>query len=157
MPRREVEWVVKDGAGIDEMLTWLLDMVKRGLRRGPVAVRCGRPRRTLDQNAKMWPMIRDIIRTVPVYHGATMSEPDYRDLFTGSIRQQYPVPGLNGGVVFIGGGSSGLTVDEFSDLIEMMYAFGAEHGVAWSEPSQELIHSERARKRARQVRGESDE
>lgn len=43
-------------------------------------------------------------------------------------------PGINGGVVNVGYRSSRLTKQQMSDLIEQMYAYGAEHGVEWTEP-----------------------
>ena len=45
-------------------------------------------------------------------------------------------PGINGGVVNVGYRSSRLTKAQMSDMIERMYAFGAEHGVEWSEPEE---------------------
>jgi hypothetical protein len=45
-------------------------------------------------------------------------------------------PSLDGdGVVNTGYRSSRLTVAQMSDMIERMYAFGAEHGIEWSEPA----------------------
>jgi len=45
-------------------------------------------------------------------------------------------PNLDGtGVVCIGYKSSHLTKAEMSELIECIYAFGAEHGVKWNEPN----------------------
>jgi len=32
--------------------------------------------------------------------------------------------------------SSTLTVEQFSGLVELIYAYGAKHGVVWSEPKQ---------------------
>lgn len=118
------------------MVRWAQDMAERGLAGGPVECRLGRPRRTLDQNAKLWPMCQDIASQVE-WHGMKLSKEDWKDLFTGSLKGQTPMPGINGGVVFIGGGSSKLTVRQFADLIESMYAFGSEQGVLWSEKSKE--------------------
>lgn len=42
--------------------------------------------------------------------------------------------GLNGQPFPTGFRSSRLTKAQMSDLIEWVYAYGAEHGVVWSEP-----------------------
>lgn len=123
---------------LPELLKWVERMTLKGLAAGVVVCRLGRLRRTLDQNKKLWPMCTDISKQVK-WHGMTMPNDDWKDLFTGSLKGQTPIPGINGGVVFIGGGSSKLNVAEFCDLIESIYAFGSEHDVVWSEKAKESI------------------
>lgn len=89
--------------------------------------------RTNEQNAKMWAMLSDISRAKP--QGRELSTDKWKALFMDAIG--IPAdwePGLNGGVVNVGYRSSRLTKEQMSDLIEQMYAYGAEHGVEWSEP-----------------------
>lgn len=89
--------------------------------------------RTNDQNAKMWAMLSDIARAKP--QGRTLTTDKWKALFMDAIG--IPAdwePGLNGGVVNVGYRSSRLTKAQMSDLIEQMYAFGAEHDVEWTEP-----------------------
>jgi hypothetical protein len=44
------------------------------------------------------------------------------------------LPALEGEGMFpVGLRSSTLTVSQFSGLIELLYAYGAKHGVRWSE------------------------
>jgi ABC-type branched-subunit amino acid transport system ATPase component len=43
------------------------------------------------------------------------------------------VPGIDGGIVFLGEPTSGMSKQEMSDLIELLYSFGAEHGVEWAD------------------------
>lgn len=97
------------------------------------------PTRSLDQNAKMWPMLHDVATQVrwPVNGELVyMNEDDWKDLFTAALkREQRMAQGVDGGFVMLGTRSSTLTKREFSDLIEIMYAFGAERGVQWSEPA----------------------
>jgi len=38
------------------------------------------------------------------------------------------------GFVTLGTSSSDLSRDEMTDLIEIIFAFGARHGVVWSDP-----------------------
>lgn len=92
--------------------------------------------RTSEQNAKMWAMLSDISRAKP--EGRELTTDKWKALFMDAIG--IPAdwePGINGGVVNVGYRSSRLTKEQMSDLIEQMYAYGAEHGVEWSEPTEE--------------------
>lgn len=89
-------------------------------------------RRTLDQNAKLWPMLDDISKQV-VWHGQKLSQEEWKIIFTASLRKQKVVPGIDGGFVVLGMSTSKMDKGTFSDLIELMYAFGAEHGVVWQD------------------------
>ncbi len=92
-------------------------------------------KRTLDQNAKMWPMLQDVAAQVDWY-GQKLSPDDWKDVFTASLRRTRVVPGLDAGTfVPLGMRTSDMSKQEFSDLIELIYAFGAEHGVEWSDPT----------------------
>lgn len=91
------------------------------------------PKRTDDQNAKMWAMLSDISRAKPqgreyppeIWKSLFMAEAGFKPRFE---------PSLDGkGVVPIGYKSSRLKKAEFSDLIEAIYAYGADHGVKWSD------------------------
>lgn len=95
------------------------------------------PTRSLDQNAKLWPMLADVSRQVmwPV-DGAMVKLPeeDWKDIFTAALRKhQRMAKGIDGGLVMLGSRTSRMLKSEFSDLIELIYAFGAERGVVWSE------------------------
>jgi hypothetical protein len=146
--RQEVEYEIREQDGIQSALAWADQMVRKGLQAGTVVMRLGRPRRTLDQNKKLWPMCTDVARQVE-WHGQRLSKEDWKDLFVGSLKGQTPVPGINGGVVFIGGGSSKLNVGQFCELIESIYAFGSENGVVWSEGSKEAIDYAKERRDGR--------
>ncbi len=108
--------------------------VKGAVEGGPVVVTLSRETRTLDQNAKMWPMLKDVSDHVEWY-GQYLIPENWKDVFTAALNDQKAVPGINGGVVFLGKSTSKMKKAEFSDLIECMYAFGAEHDVQWSEKS----------------------
>lgn len=96
-----------------------------------------KPRRTLDQNAKFWPMLGDISRQ-HLHHGVRLAPDAWKLLFLDALGQELQlVPNLAGnGFVGIGRSSSDLTVGEMSAMIELMYAWGADpaHLVIWSEP-----------------------
>ncbi len=92
------------------------------------------PKRTLDQNALLWPRLADIRRQVDWY-GEKLDEDDWKDIFTASLRKARVVPGIDRGTfVVLGMRTSKMSKSEFSDLLELIAAFGAERGVVWSEP-----------------------
>ena len=100
-------------------------------------VKVNEPTRSLDQNAKLWPMLHDVADQV-VWHGQKLTPENWKDVFTAALKRAKVVPGLDGGFVVCGQRSSSMSKREFSELLELMMAFGAEHGVMWSEPMAEL-------------------
>lgn len=88
--------------------------------------------RTIDQNAKLWAMLNDVSQQVKWY-GRKLSSEDWKHVFTASLKQMDTVPGIDGGVVMLGQSTSNMTISEMRDLIELMFAFGAERDVKWSE------------------------
>ena len=94
-------------------------------------------RRSLQANARMWAMLTDISKQViwPVNgYPEKLSPADWKDIFTASLRQEERMAlGIRGGIVMLGGRTSEMTVKEMSDLIELMFEFGAQHDVLWSE------------------------
>jgi hypothetical protein len=95
------------------------------------------PKRNLDQNARMWAMLADISEQVEWY-GKRLTPEDWKHVFSASLRKLQVVPNLDGsGFVALGLSTSRLSKREFSDLIEIMFAFGAERDVAWSEPAEQ--------------------
>lgn len=103
-----------------------------------VIVRPVKSRRTLEQNAKLWAMLGDISRQVQWPVNGVMQKLDSEDwkaLMTAAARQEIRMAqGINGGVVMLGVSTKRMTVAELGDVIECMYAFGADKGVTWSEP-----------------------
>lgn len=100
-------------------------------------VKVSEPKRSDDQNRKLWPMLKDVSEQIE-WHGEKLKDHEWKDVFTGALRQQKVVPGIDGGLVFVGGRTSQMGVREFADLIELIYEFGARHGVVWSEPEREV-------------------
>lgn len=94
------------------------------------------PTRNGEQNARMWAMLTDIAQQVDWY-GKRLTTEDWKNVFSASLRKLQVVPNLDGsGFVALGMSTSRLSKREFSDLIELMFAFGAERGVEWSEQEQ---------------------
>lgn len=95
------------------------------------------PTRSLDQNAKLWPMLDDVAKQVDWY-GKKLSREEWKDVFTASLKKTKVVPGIDGGFVTCGLHTSTLSKQDFSDLIELIYAFGTQHEVVWSERAKQL-------------------
>lgn len=95
---------------------------------------CGRgEKRSLEQNDKYQPMCREIAKHVQ-WHGVWLDADDWRHIFTATIKKQRSVPNLDGtGFVILGASSKKLTKQEASDMIELIHAFAAEHGVTLQE------------------------
>lgn len=93
--------------------------------------------RTDDQNRKLWQMLQDVARQVP-WFGVKLEKEDWKLVFLASLnREMRIVPNLdNDGFVNLGQSSSKLSKAEFSDLIELIYKFGAEKGVVWTDPKE---------------------
>lgn len=90
--------------------------------------------RTLSQNAKLWPMLNDVARQV-IWYGNKLSDDEWKDIFTAALKKQKVVPGIDGGFVVCGQRTSTMPKREFCDLIELIYSFGAQQNVLWSEQS----------------------
>jgi hypothetical protein len=92
------------------------------------------PTRNLEQNAKMWAMLADLEKQCD-WHGNKLSAEEWKDLLSAGLVQSKVVPNLTGnGFVILGQRTSKLSKSQFAALIELIYAFGAERGVIWSEP-----------------------
>jgi len=96
-------------------------------------------RRTLPQNARLWAMLHDV--ATQCEHAGRRYTPDqWKVLFMHACgREVQFIPALDS-ATFIpwGQSSSDLSKHEMSDLIEFMFAWGADHGVVWSDPPSDL-------------------
>ena len=84
-------------------------------------------------NRKMWAMLRDVSQQVEWY-GRKLTDEDWKHIFSAAVQKQDAVPGIDGGFVVLGVSTRKQSQKWFSDLFEVMQAFGAEHGVRWTEP-----------------------
>lgn len=95
------------------------------------------PRRTLRQNARMWAMLTDISEQIPwvVNDELVMMCPaDWKLVLTASLRHEMRIArGIDGGMVLLGMGTSGMDAETMSNLIELLFAFGNERGVKWGD------------------------
>lgn len=99
-------------------------------------MRLGAETRRDVQNRKLWPMLKDIQQQVPGF--AEYSTEDIKHRFMNALGTEMRyLPALEGQGMFpVGLKTSTLTVEQFSGLVELIYAFGAKHSVRWSEPNQ---------------------
>lgn len=105
------------------------------LRRAPIGYRVtfAEPKRSCDQNARLWALLRDVSEQVE-YYGAHRSPETWKDIFTAAYRQSEMLPSLDGkGVVQIGLRTSKMSVQELSDLMALIEAYGAENGVQFND------------------------
>lgn len=91
-------------------------------------------KRTLPQNDRMWAMLTDIAQQLP-WHGLPLKPDAWKLLFLDALKREVrAVPNLDGtGFVNIGRSSSDLTKSEMGDLMELIAAFGAQHGVVFHD------------------------
>ena len=110
------------------------DFAKAMIDRAPVdaVVKIAAAKRTLDQNAKLWAMLSDISRAKPLGRVATPETWKALVMHACGFAVQFEM-GLNGQPFPTGFRSSAMTKDQMSMLIEWLYQFGAENGVAWSD------------------------
>lgn len=84
--------------------------------------------RTTKQNALLRVLLSAVSRQVE-WHGQKLSEESWKDIFTAALKGQNGVPGLDGGLVFLGARTSRMNKAEMSELIELVQAFMADNGV----------------------------
>lgn len=88
------------------------------------------------QNRKLWPMLTDLQHQVEELTTYSVDDIKLRFLHALGAELRF-LPALEGQGMFpIGLRSSTLTVDQFSALVELLYAYGARHGVRWSDPAE---------------------
>jgi hypothetical protein len=91
-------------------------------------------KRSTDQNSKLWASLTDVATQV-LWHGVRLTPDDWKLLFMSALSKEIrAVPSLDGkSFVNLGRSSSNLTKAEFSNLLELIMAFGAEHGVVFHD------------------------
>ncbi len=92
-------------------------------------------KRTLPQNALMWAALTDVATQLP-WHGIKLAPDDWKLVFLDALKKEVRmVPNIDGnGFVNLGRSSSDLSIEEMTDLIEIILEFGARHGVKFHEP-----------------------
>jgi hypothetical protein len=91
-------------------------------------------KRSLPQNDRMWAMLTDVAKQLP-WHGQKLRPDDWKLIFLDALKRELRiVPNLDGtGFVNLGRHSSDLSKAEMTELMELISAFGAEHGVVFGD------------------------
>lgn len=145
--------VTKGDEEIRFALRWAEGLLRQWLSyRDEVALIVSEPRRTLDQNAKIWPMFQDLAQQVewPVDGKLQkLCKEEWKEILTaGLTKHQRVAAGIEGGFVLLGARTSRMTKSQISELIELAYAFGAQHDVVWSEPAKKAYDEHKKRRAA---------
>ena len=98
------------------------------------------PKRSTDQNSKMWAMLSEVSIANP--SGYAKATPEiWKCRFLNALGHECQTDiGLDGKPYVIGMSSSALTKSEFAMLIELILAFGAQEGIQFKDPI-ELEHA----------------
>lgn len=96
------------------------------------------PKRSLPQNDRMWAMLTELATQLR-WHGQRLTADDWKLVMLDALRRETSqqlriVPNTDGtGFVNLSTSSSDLDKGEMTDLIELMFAFGAKHGVVFAD------------------------
>lgn len=115
------------------------------------------PQRSIEQNSRMWAMLTDIA-TQKILAGRKLSTDQWKVIFMHACGREIEfLPTLdNSTFIPWGRSSSDLSTEEMSNLIECMFAWGAEQGVVWSDPK-EVALREMEHRAPRQIEHKPDE
>ena len=91
-----------------------------------------KPRRSTEQNERMWAMLTEVSEQL-TWHGLKYTPEDWKDFFCHALKHARWMPAEEGGMLTIGMRTSDLSREEFSDLMELISAFGARNGVEFRE------------------------
>jgi len=92
-------------------------------------------RRSSEANARMWAMLGEVSAQVN-WHGQKLSPDEWKDVMTAALKRQKVVPGMDGGFVVLGSHTSQMSGAEISEVMALLEAFGAEHGVHFKDVEQ---------------------
>lgn len=112
------------------------EKAKRWIDQAPVGTRVEykAPKRSLEQNAMMWACLTEVADQV-THHGLKLTTDDWKLIFIDALKRENRIaPNLDGtGFVSLGRSTSDLSKEEMTDLIELILAFGAKHGVTFKD------------------------
>lgn len=110
----------------------------RWIAKAPVGMRVEfkAAKRSIPQNDRMWAMLTNLSVQLR-WHGQMLRPEDWKLVTLDALHRELRiVPNIAGnGFVSLGRSSSDLSKDEMSQLIELIAAFGTEHGVVFHDPT----------------------
>lgn len=93
-------------------------------------------KRSMPQNDKMWALLTEVALQVK-WHDQWLRPDDWKLIFLDGLKRETRRPLVRNlddtGFVDLNRSSSDLTKGEMGDLIEVIYAFGANHNVQFKE------------------------
>jgi len=116
------------------------NLAERLVRQAPAGavVKVEPPRRTLDQNALLWAMLSDLSRQKP--QGREHSPDVWKGLCMAAAGHEVQwLPGLDGQPFPAGFRTSRMSKQQMRDLIDWIFAFGAEHDVKFHYREEALL------------------
>jgi NinB protein len=92
------------------------------------------PTRNLDQNSALWPLLQAFAEQLvwPVNgEMERLTAEEWKDILSSAYRKEYcrVAPGICGGMVFLGLGTSKMSKREFSEFLEFVHATAVDRGV----------------------------
>lgn len=121
--------LVLDDAFVREKAKRWIDQAPPGTR-----VEYKAPKRSLEQNSMMWACLTEVADQV-THHGLKLTTEDWKLIFIDALKRENRIaPNLEGtGFVSLGRSTSDLSKEEMTDMIELIMAFGAKHGVVFKD------------------------
>lgn len=102
------------------------------------------PKRTLDQNAAMWPSITDFQRHVQWMVTDSQGKQELATnedmkaiLCAAFLKETRMAPGLNGGMVFLSARTSQFSRRKMGEFLSFLHSEGDARGVQWSDKALE--------------------
>ena len=80
----------------------------------------------------MWALLGELSEQVE-WHGQYLTPENWKDVLTAGLKRQQVVPGIEGGFVVLGTSTRRMTKAEMSELVDFIYAFGAQRGVNFND------------------------
>ena len=104
------------------------------------------PKRSTEQNARMWPMLNDLAEQA-TWHGLKLSSNDWKELISAGLKRELRVvPNIAGdGFVQLGRSTSAMEKREFTELMDLIEAMGARLGVRFQ------VHAVRFDERGQEI------
>ena len=92
--------------------------------------------RNLSQNSLMWALLTDMSKQIGWY-GKKLTQEEWKDVMSAALNKQKVVPGIEGNFVVCGQRTSKMNKKDFAEMVELIYAFGTQQNVKWSEPERD--------------------
>ena len=94
-------------------------------------------KRTTDQNRKLWPLLEEVAAQTTL-DGVHYDAEDWKIIFLSALNKSRKlemkvIRGIYGEPINLGRSSSKLDKELFSELIELILWYGAEHGVVFHD------------------------